>query len=88
MKKIYIVIEDWAYEGAGEEAKLLKAFTTQEKAMEFLAEHWESLKTSDEELFEEFNEFEDYGTRKEAWKDNDYLMYHLCVWVEETKLID
>ena len=84
--KIYIVFEDWAIDGGGEECLPLKAFKTQQKAIAFMHQKWEQL--MDEDYFSEFDVWEESKTHIEAWKDNDYLMYHEKLEVVECEMAE
>ena len=84
--KIYIVFEDWAIDGCGEECKPLKAFKTQQKAIAFMHQKWEQL--MDEDYFSKFDEEEESKTHIEAWKDGDYLLYHEKLEVVECEMED
>ena len=84
--KIYIVFEDWAHEGSGEDSKPLKAFKTQKQAIAFMHKKWEQL--MDEDYFSEFDTEEESKTHIEAWKDGDYLLYHEKLEVVECEMAE
>lgn len=86
--KIYIVFEDWAYEGSGEDSKPLKAFKTKGAAIAFMQKRWQEIQDNDEDMFQEFDDFEESEMRLEAWKDYDYLMYHEKLEVVECEMAE
>ena len=86
--KIYIVFEDWAYEGSGEDSKPLKAFKTKGAAIAFMHKRWQEIQDDDEDMFQELDEFEESEMCLEAWKDNDYLMFHQKLEVVECEMAE
>ena len=86
--KIYIVFEDWAHDGRGEEFKPLKAFKTQRKAIAFMHLKWLELMDNNDDNFSEFDSEEESKTHIEAWKDGDYLLYHEKLEVIECEMED
>lgn len=84
--KIYIVFEDWAHDGSGEDSKPLKAFKTKGAAITFMQKRWQEFQDNVEDLFQKLDEFEESEMCLEAWKDNDYLMHHEKLEVVECEM--
>ena len=87
MKKIYVVIEDYAYNG-DEEIRPLRAFTSEEKAIAFLENEWELFKNTNEWIFPKCDTIEEYDTIKMAWRDGDYLDCHQEYFIKSVVLED